>query len=541
MPKLKLNYIFWIVLVVFSVFFVNLDVLQLNMMETRNMVTAREMVNLKHWVLTTMNNLPRYEKPPLPTWITAIFGSLFGFKSVVVMRLPAAFIALLATWMIFRFTSLLKLSRQQAFISALIFATSFYIIFSGRTNQWDIYTHTFMLVCIYFLWKFLASEKAWYKNIILAAFFFGFSVMSKGPVSPYALFLPFLLSFGIVYRFKSLRKRILPILLFLIIGLSIGGWWFIYVRLADPEAFVEVMTIESSRWGSYNVRPFYYYWSFFVQSGVWTILALVSLLFPYLKNRVSNRKAYFFTFLWTIFSVVLLSLIPEKKSRYLLPVLFPLALNIAFYVEYLFRKFKYLSPKESAVVYFNHGLIALVCIISSLGGYFIIQPEGAMWGWFILTSIGLMSAGIATVYFLKKKNYPKVFYINILIICIVMSFGFRMADSLNHNPYAHNISQLKIQVEKENFNLYEYGSFEPRIIWDYGEPIPVITAEDPVLPKEDYFGLIFQDIDMEEVEELVKDYHIIREERFDNNITTPNQRAYRDRLIRNFYLLKKKE
>src|SRR5690625_6212259 len=81
MPKLRLNYTSWIVLVVFSIFFVNLDMLHLNMMETRNMLTAREMVNLKHWVLTTMNNLPRYEKPPLPTWITAVFGYLLDRKS----------------------------------------------------------------------------------------------------------------------------------------------------------------------------------------------------------------------------------------------------------------------------------------------------------------------------------------------------------------------------------------------------------------------------------------------------------------------------
>ncbi|HLS29277.1 MAG TPA: glycosyltransferase family 39 protein [Flavobacteriaceae bacterium] len=540
MPKLRLNYTSWIVLVVFSIFFVNLDMLHLNMMETRNMLTAREMVNLKHWVLTTMNNLPRYEKPPLPTWITAVFGYLFGFKSFVVMRLPAAFISLLATWTIFKFTPLLKVSRQQAFISTLIFATSFYIIFSGRTNQWDIYTHTFMLICIYFLWKFFTTDKALYKNVILAALFFGFSFMSKGPVSPYALFLPFLLSFGVVYGFKSFKSRVFPIILFLIIGMGTGGWWFIYARLADPAAFVETITVESSRWGSYNVRPFYYYWSFFVQSGVWTILAFVSLLFPYLKNRVSNRKAYFFTFLWTIFSVILLSVIPEKKSRYLLPVLFPLALNTSFYVEYLFRRFKDLPLKETAVVYFNHGLIALVCIVFPVGAYFVVQPEGSTWVWFIITSVGLLSAGIATIYFLRKKNYPKVFYSNILIVCIVMSFGFRLADSLHHNPMANPISNLKTQAKKENFNLYEYGSFEPRIIWDYGEPIPLITPENPTLPQEDYFGIIFQDKNMEEVEKLVQGYEIIREERFDNNIASPDQRAHRDRLIRNFFLLKEK-
>src|SRR5699024_9813546 len=126
--------------------------------------------------------------------------------------------------------------------------------------------------------------------------------------------------------------------------------------------FVKMRQIETSRWGSYNVRPFYYYWDFFIQSGVWTILAFVGLLYPYLKNKVSNRKAYAFALLWTLFSLILLSAIPEKKPRYLLPTLIPLALNTGFYVEYLFRKFNTLSLKENFIVYFNHGAIALIGI-----------------------------------------------------------------------------------------------------------------------------------------------------------------------------------
>jgi len=47
-------------------------------MEARNFITAREMITDGNWILTTMNGGPRYEKPPLPTWITAVFGLLFG-------------------------------------------------------------------------------------------------------------------------------------------------------------------------------------------------------------------------------------------------------------------------------------------------------------------------------------------------------------------------------------------------------------------------------------------------------------------------------
>ncbi len=66
----------------------NLDTINVTIMEARNFITAREMVNEGNWILTTLNGEPRYQKPPLPTWITAVFGYLTGFKSVFPLLLP---------------------------------------------------------------------------------------------------------------------------------------------------------------------------------------------------------------------------------------------------------------------------------------------------------------------------------------------------------------------------------------------------------------------------------------------------------------------
>jgi 4-amino-4-deoxy-L-arabinose transferase-like glycosyltransferase len=66
----------------------------------------------------------------------------------------------------------------------------------------------------------------------------------------------------------------------------------------------------------------------------------MGLFYWYLKPRVSNLTAYRFYLLWTLGSVIFLSIIPEKKSRYLLPVLAPLAMTTAFYVEYVIKNFR---------------------------------------------------------------------------------------------------------------------------------------------------------------------------------------------------------
>lgn len=541
MPKLQFKYWQWILLVVFCIFFVHLDVLYINLMETRNMLTAREMSQLNNWILTTIDGLPRYEKPPLPTWITALFGILFGFKSIFVMRLPAALMSLLCVWMLYKFSQLMQLSRQQSLINALIMATTFYLIFSGRTNQWDVYTHAFMLVSLYYLWKFLTRDEQLYQNVLLSALFFGLSFMSKGPISLYTLWLPFLISYGITYKFKNIKPRILPFICFLVIGFGIGLWWFIYVRLADPNSFVKVIKEESSRWGHYNTRPFYYYWNFFIQSGVWTVPAFISLLYPYLKNSVTNKKAYRFVLLWTLGSVVLLSLVPEKKPRYLLPALIPLAMNTGFYIEYLFRRFKNLRFGEKLPVYFNFGLIALIGIAFPVAGYLILELHGRFWIWYLLTAVSLSALGITILYYLRKQQIDRVFYLTIAIICCVMTFAYPLTDIFVSNPRANNISQLRVKSEEEGFDVYEYGNFAPQIIWEYGVPIPQIKQEDLSSIQEKRFGIIVKKDGLAIIEELKKDYHIADEQRYDVNYVPDTKRGYNDWLVRYFFLLEKKD
>ncbi len=542
MPEIskKRLYLYILLGVGILIFFFNLDAIYVNIMEARNFITAREMVTHHNWLLTTLNDLPRYQKPPLPTWLTAISGSIFGFTSRFAMRLPAALSSLLLLVFFYRFVPRLKLSQKQAFLSSLVLASSFYIIFSGRNGQWDIFTHAFMMVTIYYLWQFFSHQEDLYKNAILAGIFLGFSFMSKGPVSLYALLLPFLIAYGIIYRYRDFGQKWKAFIIFLLISAILGTWWFIYVRLADPAAFLRIAEKETTNWGSYNIRPFYYYWSFFTQSGIWTIPSFVALLYPYLKNRVSNKKAYQFSLLWTLSAVVLLSIIPEKKSRYLLPVLIPMALNTGFYIEYLFRQFQQLPRKESWVVYFNHGLIGLIGLAFPVAGFFILDLEGSYWFWYIATSVALFGIGAAIFFYLKKKNYPKVFYLTVAFICAIIIFAFPLTDSFLDNPKFNNIANLRKLEAAKDLNIYEYRYLTPELIWEYGKPIPILKDDSLRLPQEDRFGLLMYKEDTTALKDLRKIYNITPQARYDLNYVNPEKRGYKDRLIRWFYVLQKK-
>lgn len=538
--KLKDNYLLLLVLVCVAIFFVNLDSIYVNIMEARNFITAREMINFNHWIFTTINGEPRYEKPPLPTWLTAISMLIFGMKSLFALRFPAAVMGTLTVIYSYKISFKISANPKYSFLAGLVAATSFYILLSGRDGEWDIFTHAFMTIAIYLLLKIFSNEKKIYWNAIGAGLLIGFSFLSKGPVSLYALFLPFLIAYGIVYKYRSLKKIWPALLVMIAIAFLVSASWSFYVYFFDTHAVSRITGREAGRWLDYNVRPFYYYWSFFVQSGIWTIPAFVSLLYPYLKNRVLNKPAYKFTLIWTLASVVLLSVIPEKKSRYLLPVLIPLAMNTAFYIEYLFRRFDMMPKKESWPVYFNFILIAVIGIGFPFAGFIYFQDKlGDIWPWFFMTSICLFSIGIFILIYLKQKKIKPVFYLSVWFIISLIFFGLPMADKIETNPDYRSILTVDSYIEKYSAPVFEFQGFTPEIIWEYGKPIRALwNGEKYIKPAENRFLLLATEGQEEDLKKVFRNYTIKKIDDVDMN---PVGNKHKERLYRDLYLLNKKE
>ena len=538
--KLKDNYLHLLILICIAIFFVNLDVLPVNIMEARNFITAREMIDFNHWIFTTINSQPRYEKPPLPTWLTAISMYFLGMKSLFALRLPAAIMGSLTVIFIYKIGFKLSAHRKFAFISGLIAATSFYILYSGRDGQWDIHTHAWMVMAIYVIYNLLneTGTKFKYRNAAIAGLFIGCSFLSKGPVSMYTLLLPFLVSYGIVYKYRNFGNKWKSFLVMFLIAIIISASWSLYVYYFDTTAVTRITSKETGRWLDYNVRPFYYYWSFVIQSGIWTIPAFVGLIYPYLKNRVFNKQGYKFTFLWTISAVVLLSIIPEKKSRYLLPVLIPLALNTAFYIEYLFRRFDMLPKRERWIVYINFGIIAGIGLISPLLGFVYLREEMPLiWPWFLMASLCLISIGFLMIYYLKLKKIKSVFYLSIWFIVSIIFFGFPILKKLEINPAYKSIDLVHRHREKNDLPVFEYRSFTPELIWEYGKPIRVLwNGNNYEIPGAAKFLLLNSPEDFESIQKTFSGYSI---QKIDDINMNPMGTRFRERLYRNLYILEK--
>ncbi|WP_394346128.1 ArnT family glycosyltransferase [Hymenobacter fodinae] len=297
------------------------------------------------WLIPTMNGELRLAKPPFPTWAVAALQKLVGpTENLALLRLPAAFAA---TLLVLFFWGLAReLTRhlpgdaedsgRTAWLGALVLASSLLVITTGREGQWDIFAVSMMVGALWLLvkgWQRAGQAWGWLAG---AGVLGGLSLLSKGPVALYTVLFPFLLIYLVGYpQHRQHVRRHLPGTLLglgLLLGIGCSWPWYIYQHVAP--AAVTVARTEISSWGERHVKPFWFYAPFAAFTGIWALVALVSLVWPYARPRVQRYIPYALALGWVLISLLLLSLVPEKKERYMLPLMPPLALLVAGLIRY---------------------------------------------------------------------------------------------------------------------------------------------------------------------------------------------------------------
>lgn len=481
-------------------FLIHLNYLYVDIMEARNFVSVREMVDEGNWIYTTLNGEPRYQKPPLPTWLSAGMADIFGTNSVWALRFPAALSCTVLALYFFKLVKRETENEKLALTIGLIFSTAFLVLFVGKRATWDIFCYSFALIGVYYWYKTFRSDEKQWLNFSLAGIFLGFSILSKGPTGIYVIGAPFFLAYWITYGFPKIKWT--GWLYMGILMCAIGFSWYAYIYLNDQETFLRIMEEESGARTNREVKPFTRYFSFPVQMGVWAILAVVSLAFPYLKKKTEFPKSYTFFFWWTIICFVLLSLVPSKKERYLFPLMIPLAATTGFYVYYLLQNQNW-KKWEKYLTQFAFGLVGIIGTLLPILLFGIVKVE------LDLYTIGLsvFSFGIGIYLLIQtfwKFDLNKAFYGTVLFVAIAMIFGTPVLDkNFNSNPNYHSILTQKKMIQDSGLKLYGLNAYSPELWFKYQEIIPTIDLNKAEThPQESEFFLMVSN--HETLEENIK-------------------------------------
>lgn len=463
MQKNYIHYLF-ILIVCWFAFFVNNGSVYEDIMESRNLVTAHEMIEYDNWLVPTMNGELRLEKPPLPTWVAAGIEYLQP-DNISLQRAAAGIMATLMAFFLYFFALALSGNRLLGLLSALVLATSFNVIMAGRVATWDIYCHSFMLGTIFFFYKGIKSVRTSWANFIWAGIFLGLSFLGKGPVAFYALLLPFLISYIWIYR-PSLKGKGWPIVVMLLLFIAISFWWPLYLYVFHRDTAMFVLAKESTAWIERNVRPWYYYWLFFAESGIWALFLLTGLCWPWLKKKIKMRREYTFAVLWTVVTLVLLSLFPEKKTRYLLPLLIPAAMVVAHYIVYIFTaaKEKTLTTGDRVVFRVNAFIPALIALGMPVAVYLLFYREGEV-GLTLLIVVSILFLVAAYSIFAGgvRIKSMKVFTGVVLLLILVETLLMSRVANMFNNTEIKSIKAVRQIEELQHVPFYYPADEELRI------------------------------------------------------------------------------
>jgi 4-amino-4-deoxy-L-arabinose transferase-like glycosyltransferase len=279
------------------------------------------------WALYEYPSVPYFNKPPLVFWIHGGFLHLFGI-SLPAARLPS----ILAAAGCLLFTVGLarrELGRATALATGVILALSYEYFRRTREISLDLWQLFFMMGA---LWFWMSATSRRHGPVWLAGLFLGLALLCK-PLM--ALMLPLILLFwsflGVPRR--TTRWRDFTILLGMAL-LTCLPWHLSMTTRFDGEFLAQYFgrEVAARLHGLRNREPVWYY-AVEIGRSYWPwMLLLMTGIGCWARRTVSIRHSRILgaALVWVAAWAVALSLFPDKRPRYALP-LYPMMALIAGY------------------------------------------------------------------------------------------------------------------------------------------------------------------------------------------------------------------
>ncbi|ELR73027.1 putative glycosyltransferase [Fulvivirga imtechensis AK7] len=445
-------------------------------MEARNFISAREMLETGDWMIPTLNGNIRIRKPPLPTWITAASIAVAGDpNSLTALRFPAALIATLMILFLYGFVKDITKNQETAFYSAAVLATSFMFIEEARSGAWDIYSNAFMLGGVWMFYK--SSQTGQLKYWSLAGLLMALSFLSKGPVSFYAMLLPFLIAFFLgKNRFSSPIGRGLAV--FFTIFLVASAFWPVYLYFKIPDLAAKMVEEESSAWVNRHNRPVWFYLHFPLFTGIWTFVLLSALIGLRKAGAGFEPSKVRLIITWFLAAFVLLSVIPEKKERYFLPALPPLAMLCGMFISHHLDQLSKRSMKKlDEVVLKIQGILMLsaMLVIPAFLWLYGYKTGDMRLPTFIFLSFLALLLFFIIGWPISKGRISHVYAATItvmLFICLT-SWPF-LPNMMGDNPLYTDLRGVRTITTIAEQPLYSTVELNPVRLWEIGSKVSFV-------------------------------------------------------------------
>jgi 4-amino-4-deoxy-L-arabinose transferase-like glycosyltransferase len=319
-------------------------------MENFNVESALETVRHGNWLIPTLADRVRLEKPPLVGWITA-WGIMSSNSLAWGARWPSLLAACLMLVGVYDLGRILS-DWRLGLCGALICGSTIMFLKFAREASYDIH------LALWVTWTNVALAAAWrygrrWPSCIAAGVCAGLAFQSKGPpaflenIVPFAVFMSLLIARERRAGTPPVEWRpwLWPAIISSVIAISISLTWYVYalhlpgtLRIWWNEVSLHDEAIENRPgWWTYIVL-----FPMMVPWVIWFIVALVEYCkhhgrlyksadpeidAAYADDRRPQWLALLMAWLWI--PILVLEFMPARRDRYILPMIGPAALLAA--------------------------------------------------------------------------------------------------------------------------------------------------------------------------------------------------------------------
>lgn len=408
--------------------------------ESNYALTAKEMVQSSDWLSPRIYGNVWYDKPVFFYWLTAISFKLFGFSDLAARLVPALFGA---AGLVFIYWYAAKASsKSAAFIAAIIMGTSLeYVVLAKLviTDMVFLVFNSTALAFFYLGYMKMNGSKQWYLGMYVSL---ALAVLTKGPIGVLLPGLVMTIFMGVQRNWNELKKMSIPIgaLLFAVITLP---WYLAMYAMHGADFLNTFLGVHNYLRATVSEHPkdnvsYYYVVVFCLSMLPWSAIALKAIVRGYQDLRSKSSPLILFCLIWASAYFGFYSLMATKYVTYIFPVLFPVSILTALYLDQVF-----IQDKTKTVVYW--GGIPLVLLVV---GYMVISARYLDGYELIITISSLLVLLLFTWWQAKDRDAKQIF--GILCLCqaasllILSMFLFpQITDSRSGKAIANTIADNK--------------------------------------------------------------------------------------------------
>lgn len=443
---------------------------------------AREMLELKNFIIPHLNYVPYLEKPPLLYWLIAVSYHFFGVSTLAARLIPSCASLFLTATLVFFLWNVR--SKVVGWLAGLVTVSSFGLVLIGRVVFFDMLLTLFLTLAFSFFYIWYQKEKITY--LIFSYFALALAFLTKGML-PVIIFASVILIF--LFCMQSVRKKIfkalhpLAILIFLLLVLP----WCILAsqKLASFgwDYFIneQILRFLNKRLPhDYHTGPWYFY-----LPRILAYLFPWCLLLPTIFKRWSGKISAqgplkVFCWIWFLVTLLIFSLSSAKGDYYMIVGMPALIILLALKLE------EYVVAQNSKILFSIFLVTGFLIIVTGFYVYFSRLLPLAMQGKLLKILLLLIGYFFVGWFLLRKNQNPKIGVIIIAgFVMPLFIFGVNF-ESSEQDLYNQSVLTNYIQDHFPLRQVYLFQDYEnfSSVLFNLKKRLPIVDSTS----KDLYFG-----------------------------------------------------